>query len=160
MEDAEELARIANNKNIFDQDIDSFPFPYSLSDAEFFISSFSTSEARHSAYAIEYENKPIGSVGLEFKDDVNRMNVEIGYFISEEFWNRGIATNVVKEVVRYVFENFDVLRIYAEVFENNPASMKVLKKAGFEQEAVCKRAVIKNNVVQDLYIFSVLRTLE
>ena len=94
-----------------------------------------------------------GSIGVTLKDDVYRKTVELGYFIAEEYWGRGIATEAVRQMVSYVQKEFDIVRIYAEVFEYNKASMRALEKNGFYLECIRKRGAFKNNVVLDDHVW-------
>ena len=87
------------------------------------------------------------------KEDVYRKSAEIGYFIGENFWGQGIATEAIGQLVGYIEKNFDLVRIYAEVFEYNKASMKVLEKNGFYLESIRKKAAIKNNIVINDFVW-------
>ncbi|MBN2110028.1 MAG: GNAT family N-acetyltransferase [Methanosarcinaceae archaeon] len=156
-EDAERLAIIANNKKVSNCLRDGFPYPYSIDDAKGFIYLARQSEVNFVGFAIDIDGVLVGSVGTYPKDDVHRKNMEIGYFLAEEYWGRGIMTNVVKCMIQYIFENFGIVRIYAEPFASNTASRRVLEKAGFRQEGVLKNSIIKDGVVQDSCIYAILR---
>lgn len=151
-EDAAPLANIANNRNIWNNVRDRLPQPYTVSDAQQWIE-YSKTNTMHINFAVVYNDELVGSAGCIRKEDVYRKSVEIGYFIGERFWGRGIATQAVRLLVDYIKQNFDVVRIYAEVFEHNKASMKVLQKNGFCLECIHKKAAIKNNVIVDDYIW-------
>ena len=150
--DADALAKIANNKNIADNLRDMFPFPYKKKDAKQWIERVKQ-EGVTTNFCIELAGEVAGSIGFVLKEDVYRKNIEIGYFISEEFWGRGIATQAMRQALEYIEKKFDPVRIYAEVFEHNKASMKVLEKNGFYLEGVRKKAVIKNGVVMDDHVW-------
>ncbi|MEO6167985.1 MAG: GNAT family protein, partial [Chitinophagales bacterium] len=98
-----------------------------------------------------------GDIGLVLKNDVYRLNAEIGYWLAEPHWNKGIATAALKETVDYAFKIFAVNTIYACVFEQNKVSMKVLLKSGFQLESIQKNWVIKNSIVMDEYVFTIRR---
>jgi RimJ/RimL family protein N-acetyltransferase len=105
--------------------------------------------------AIVIEGKAVGGTGIVLQTDVERICAEIGYWLGENYWNRGIMTGVVKEMVSYAFLHFPELKkIYAPVFGFNIASQRVLQKAGFECEGVLKQAAIKNGKVIDLHYYS------
>ncbi|MGM0620542.1 MAG: GNAT family N-acetyltransferase [Bacteroidota bacterium] len=142
--DAPRLAELANNKNISNNLRDGFPHPYSLSDAEVFIESCKNQDPVQ-VFAIEYNGEFVGNIGIHPADDVYRKSAEIGYFIGEPYWDKGIATQAVKQMVEYVFSHFDIVRIYTGIFEYNIASQRVLEKCGFKKEAVFEKAVFKNN---------------
>jgi len=150
--DAEELAKIANNKKIWDNVRDRLPYPYTKKDAKEWLSLVRQQE-RTTTFCVEADGAMAGSVGFTMKEDVYRKSVEIGYFIAEKFWGKGIATEAIRQLVEYIEKNFDVVRIYAEVFEYNKASMKVLEKNGFYLECIRKKAAIKNNVILDDYVW-------
>ena len=157
--DKHTLAHFANNEKIYNNVRDIFPFPYSLNDAENFIKSITeNSQSPQTHFAIDIEGEAVGMIGLHQKSDVYRKNIELGYWLGEPFWNKGIISEVVKLLVQYTFSNFDVHRIYAGVFQSNPASIRVLEKSGFKLEAVLKNSVIKNNIIMDECIYSILKT--
>ncbi len=151
-EDAQPLAAIANNRNVWLNVRDTFPHPYTVMDAMQWIHQHAIEKpVQH--FCIVYEGKVAGSIGVVLKDDVYRKTIEVGYFIGEPFWNKGIATKAVGLMVEYIRNQFDVVRIFAEVFERNKASMKVLRKNGFYLEGIRKKAVIKDNLIMDDYVW-------
>ena len=154
--DAGALARIADNPRIAENLRDSFPSPYYLKDARKWIRSIIRTDPPCN-FAILYEGEVAGNIGLLPKDNIYRKNIEIGYFIEERLWGRGLASAAVAAVTGYAFRYFDVLRIYAETFSDNAGSRKALENAGFRLEAVLHKAILKNNVVRDACIYSVLR---
>lgn len=156
-DDIESLARIANNKKIFDNLRDAFPHPYTFEDARNYISRVTNDDKTSKIFAIEVDGKIAGNIGIFFKQDIYRKNAEIGYFLAEEWWGKGVMTKVIRAVVDYSFENFDIVRIYAEPFAENVGSRKVLEKVGFRLEAVLKNDVIKNGIIQDSCIYSLLK---
>jgi len=125
--DAAPLARIANNKKIWDNVRDRLPYPYTEKDAKEWLA-LVRKQKKITTFCVEADGDVVGSVGFTLKDDVYRKNAEIGYFIGEEYWKTGIATEAVRQLVDYIEKNFDVVRIYAEVFEYNKDSMKVIEK--------------------------------
>lgn len=151
-DDANALVGIANNKNIWNNVRDRLPSPYTIDDAKDWIA-FTLAQKPKTSFAVEYNGVLAGSTGCILKDDINRRSIEIGYFIGEGFWGRGIATEAVRLITEYVVKEFDPIRIYGEVFEHNKASMRVLQKNGFYLEAIHRKAVIKNNVVMDDYVW-------
>ncbi|MDW7731537.1 MAG: GNAT family protein [Methanolobus sp.] len=154
--DAERLATLANNKKISDYLRDGFPYPYSIDDAKGFIYLSRQHEVNFVGFAIEIGGKVAGSIAAYFKDDVHRKNTEIGYFLGEEYWGKGIMASVLRCMAQYLFKNYDIIRIYAEPFARNVASRRVLEKAGFRLEGVLKNSIIKNDVVQDSCIYAIL----
>jgi len=145
-EDAGQLASLANNYNIWLNVRDRFPHPYTIRDAlDWFAYNREFTPAR--TLAIMYNGSIAGSVGVLVKEDVYRKSIEVGYFIGEQYWGRGIATRAMALLLDYIRSNFSVVRVYAKVFEHNAASMKVLEKNGFHLESVRYKSVFKNNVL-------------
>lgn len=99
----------------------------------------------------------VGNIGFTIKDDIYRFNAEIGYWLGEDFWGRGIMSEAIPIMVSYIFRNFQVNRIYACVLAGNTASMRVLEQTGFRPEAVLRKAAVKNNQPMDEHIFALLR---
>jgi RimJ/RimL family protein N-acetyltransferase len=154
--DEESLAHHANNYDIWRNVRDRFPHPYTLENARDWVA-LASAENPPTNFAIVVDRYAVGGVGLVFKDDIARCGVEIGYWLGEEYWGRGIVADAVRGVTAWAFEHFDIHRIYAGVLEWNPASMRVLEKAGYQFEARLRKAVIKEGVVMDEFIYSVIR---
>jgi RimJ/RimL family protein N-acetyltransferase/SAM-dependent methyltransferase len=142
------MAEIANNEKVAANLRDAFPSPYSLEDAEKFIAVCLRMKPCE-VFAIETGGEYVGNIGLHRNDDVYRKTAELGYFIGEPYWNRGITTRAVNLICDYGFRELDVIKIYSGVFSFNTASQKVLEKCGFEKEAVLRNAVIKNGRICD-----------
>ncbi len=92
-----------------------------------------------------------------FRNDINSCRAEIGYWLGEAYWGRGVVSEAVRALTVWAFETFDLASIYAGVLEWNPASMRVLEKAGYTFEARLRKAMIKEGVVMDEFIYSVTR---
>jgi RimJ/RimL family protein N-acetyltransferase len=158
LSDAASLAENVNNIRIWNNLRDAFPHPYTEEDGRQFITTALNISEPATLLAIEVEGKAVGSIGITLHKDVERIIAELGYFIGENYWNRGIMTEVVKEMVSYVFLNFpELCKIYATPFDFNIASQRVLQKAGFEREAILKQAAIKNGKVINLHYYSILK---
>jgi [ribosomal protein S5]-alanine N-acetyltransferase len=152
--DAENLVKYANNPNISRFLTDGFPNPYTMEHALSFIEKVSKHDPTQ-VFAIDVDGDAVGSIGLHPQSDIMRKNIELGYFLGEPFWGKGIITKCIKEIVSYGFQNFDVTRIYARPFGNNIASRKALEKAGFIIEAVIEKSIYKNDEFLDEYIFAI-----
>ena len=146
--DKQTLAKLCNNKNIWNNLRDYVPFPYSEDDADFFIN-LCQSEVPVQNYAITYKGELAGSVGLIPQKDVHRLSAEVGYWVGEDYWGKGIATEAVKLITMYGKKEFGLMRFYAGVYEYNKASMRVLEKAGFTLEGIFKKSIIKNGIIAD-----------
>ena len=152
LSDKAELAKLANNKKIWDNLRDYIPFPYTENDAEFFIN-LTKNEDPIQTFGIENNGELSGVIGLVVQKDVYQKSAEIGYWIGEPFWGNGIATKAVELITEYGFDKLDLNRIYTGVFEYNTASMKVLEKNGYEKEGIFKNAILKNNKVYNEHRF-------
>ncbi|HRP56212.1 GNAT family N-acetyltransferase [Agriterribacter sp.] len=147
------LAALANNIRIWNNVRDRLPHPYTIQHAGAFIKYCRKQDPPH-ILAIEVNGQLGGCIGLELQDDVSRISAELGYWIGEPYWGRGVATEAVKQMLEYTFDTFPVLsRIYAKVFEYNKASMKVLERNGFQLESIRKRSAIKNNEIIDEHVW-------
>jgi RimJ/RimL family protein N-acetyltransferase len=154
--DEESLARHANNRKIWRNLRDAFPHPYPLEDARQWIAS-ANAATPCTHFAIAVDGAAVGGIGFVLKDDIFRRSAEIGYWLGESYWGRGIVTEAVRAVTDYAFANFDLCRIYAGVFEWNLASMRVLEKAGYEFEARLKKSVTKDGQTVDDFIYAIIR---
>lgn len=154
--DASALARHANNPNIAANLRDKFPNPYTLADAESFLS-FVTSKEPHTTFAIATDTEAIGSIGLAVGEDVHRLTAELGYWIAEPYWGQGIATSAVIAITKYGFQELGLNRIYAEPYSRSIASQRVLEKAGFVFEGILRASVIKNGKVLDQKMYARIR---
>jgi len=151
--DAPILARFADNPPIAATLRDGFPSPYTSGDAERFIAQATAPGSRNLLLAIEVDGQACGGIGIHPLRDVYRRTAEIGYWLAEPYWGRGIVTDAVRVLVPVAFARYDIARIQAGIFSNNPASMRVLEKCGFICEAIHKDAVTKNGVTMDEAMF-------
>jgi ribosomal-protein-alanine N-acetyltransferase len=159
--DAEPLARHANNRKIWLNLRDAFPHPYTTQDAREFIRAV-RSRTPETTFAIDVAGEPVGSVGFALRQDVERVSAEIGYWLAEPFWGRGIATEVLRAITGYAVTTHELTRVYALPFAWNVASCRVLEKAGYRLEARLRRSAVKNGGVTDQlqYAFIVGETPE
>lgn len=156
LDDAPDIARHADNQNVARVLRDLFPSPYSEADARNFIGHISIEEP-HLAFAIANENEAFGVIGYHPGQDVYRYSAEIGYWIGEEYWGQGIMTRAVTSFSTYLFEAFAFNRLFAGTFSSNPASARVLEKAGFSKEGVQRGHVTKNGEFLDEHLYARLR---
>ena len=140
------LVKYANNRKIWLNLRDAFPHPYTLADAREYLSRH-RNEDFPNVFAIDNNGAAIGSIALHPQDDVHRLSAEIGYWLGEPFWGKGVTTRAVKAICQYGFSRLHLVRIYAAVFEWNPASMRVLEKAGFVREGTLRKYVLKDGTI-------------
>jgi ribosomal-protein-alanine N-acetyltransferase len=150
------LVKYANERRVSSQLRDIFPFPYTAADARAFLERVCAEQPRQ-AFAIASPRELIGGIGLHRCDDVYRRSAEIGYWLALPFWGQGIATRAVRALTDWAFANFDLVRIFAGVFETNPASARVLEKAGFTLEARHRQQITKYGRTFDELLYARLR---
>ena len=157
-EDAEDLAKAADNPKIAANLRNVFPSPYTLADANWFINDcISKGDSHGLTWAIEVDGKAAGGIGVTLLNDVYEKSAELGYWLSEEYWRQGIMSQAVQIICRKAFKTFDIIRIFAEPFAYNAGSRGVLEKAGFTYEGTMRNGVYKNGQVYSYCIYSILR---
>jgi RimJ/RimL family protein N-acetyltransferase len=155
-EDLHSLVKFANNYNIAKNLTDAFPHPYTIENGKAFIE-MATHSSPPNIVAIEINGEASGAIGVHPQKDIYRKNAELGYWLAEPYWGKGIMSKAITEMVDYAFNNFDMYRIYARPFGYNIASQKALEKAGFILEARIEKAFFKNEVYTDELIYAVRR---
>lgn len=161
IEDASRLAEMLNNRNILNNLRDGLPYPYTETDAEEYINSMLMANKNKTfAFAITVDDKVVGSIGVFRCDNIHSRTAEMGYYIGEPYWGCGLGTSAVTQVCTYIFENTDIIRIFAEPFAYNTASCRVLEKAGFQFEGLLRSNAVKNGNVIDMKMYSLIKNLE
>jgi [ribosomal protein S5]-alanine N-acetyltransferase len=153
IQDAPSIAKHANNRKIWLNLRDAFPHPYRLGDAKAFIARVNK-ENPVTAFAIATQWEAIGSIGLMLGKDVHRYTAEMGYWLAEPFWGRGIMTKAVQYITAWAFRELKLHRIAAEPYATNTASHRVLEKAGFRREGVLRSSAFKDGKVLDQILYS------
>ncbi len=156
-EDAHALSKYANNRKIWINLRDGFPHPYTLEDAKQFIA-YAVAEHSETFFAIASSKEAIGSIGLSVGQDVHRYTAELGYWLAEPYWGQGIATESICTIAKYAFEKLELVRIHAEPYVSNPASTRVLEKAGFQYEGRLKSNVYKDGKLLDQLMYAKTNT--
>jgi len=154
--DEESIVKNANNKNVWINLRNFFPSPYTLQDAKNWIKQTQLTEPK-TIFAIDVDGNAVGSIGFIIKDDVYSRSAEVGYWLGEDHWGKGIATEALTAITKYAFDNFDLARLYAGVYEWNKTSVRVLEKAGYSFEARLRKAVTKNGVTMDEFLFAKIK---
>ena len=155
-DDAESLVKHANNPRIASNLRDGFPYPYLLTDAKRWLKMVDDN-MEDLILAIEVNGEAAGGIGLHGLKDVYRYNGEIGYWLSERHWGKGIMSQAVTAMVEYAFTKTKWLRLFACIYENNPSSMRVLEKNGFKPEAIHKKTVMKEGKLMDEHLYALLK---
>lgn len=152
------IAKVANNQKIANNLRNAFPYPYTKEDAKWYINDCITKgENNQLTRAIVADGLAVGSIGVFVGNDVYCKSGELGYWLSEECWGKGIMTNAAKEICSLAFQKFDIVRIYAEPFSCNIGSRRILEKSGFELEGIMKNGVFKNNEVFDYCMYGLIK---
>lgn len=157
LNDLDNLVKYANNYKISDNLTDQFPFPYTIENAKSFLE-MALSHNPTRIFAIDIHGTAYGAIGIHPQSDIMRLNAELGYWLAENYWGKGIMTKAICEMVEYGFDNFDIHRIYARPYGTNIASQKALEKAGFILEAHILKNIIKNGRIEDELIYGIRRS--
>ena len=151
--DAASLVEHANNLNVAKYLRDRFPHPYTLKDAREFLK-HAVSAEDPSNLAIEVDGRAVGAIGYVPGRDVERYAAELGYWLGDTYWGRGIVTEAVRLVTEHAFADMGFLRLFALPFADNPCSIRVLEKAGYEREGLLRASSVKFGQVKDQYMYA------
>ena len=159
--DAASLAATLSNKRILNNLRDGLPYPYTEKDALDYINSILFSNSDNTfAYAIDVDGTAVGSIGAFRQENIHCRTAELGYYLSEEYWGKGIMTEAVRLLCEKVFAETDIIRIFAEPFAYNIGSRRVLEKAGFHLEGIMKCNAAKNGQILDMALYGLTRQTE
>jgi len=156
LSDRDDLLRLADNPNISRGLADRFPSPYLAEDADSWIE-LTLAEERPLNFAVVWRGNFVGGAGLVPQPDVHHGTAELGYWLGEPYWGRGLATRAAALLTAYAFEEFPFIRLQANIFSWNQASMRVMEKNGFEREAVLRKHITKNGRIFDSVVYARLR---
>jgi [ribosomal protein S5]-alanine N-acetyltransferase len=154
--DLDSLVKHANNWNVAQFTSDNFPHPYTKEHGKKFIELATSSKPIH-IFAIDINGEAIGGIGIHPQQGIYRKNAELGYWLSEDYWGKGIISEAVKKIVLKAFKLFDIERLFASTFGTNIASQRVLEKAGFTLDYKLKNVLFKNNTIHDDWVYSIRR---
>ncbi|MCU7549185.1 GNAT family N-acetyltransferase [Chitinophagaceae bacterium LB-8] len=154
MKDLDSLVQYANNQNIARFMTDLFPHPYTQEKGREFIQ-YASKGNPPNILAIEIDGKAVGGIGIHPQSDIQRKNAELGYWLAEPYWGKGIITKAIIQMIDYGFKNWDINRIFARPFGHNIASQKALEKAGFLLEARFEKTLFKNGEYIDELIYAI-----
>ncbi|MGH9372408.1 MAG: GNAT family N-acetyltransferase [Vicinamibacterales bacterium] len=154
MVDADSIVRHANNINIAKHLRDRFPHPYTHEDARLFLAMTAGPDSDGSNLAIEVGGEAVGAIGFIVGSDVERYSAEIGYWLGEAYWGRGIMTEALALLTQDLFSRVNLLRLFALPFADNPASARVLEKVGYVREAVLRSSCVKYGVPKDQLLYA------
>lgn len=157
-DDAQNISVVADNPNIAKNLKNVFPSPYTIDDAIWYVNDCIAKEGQKQiTRAIEVNRKAAGSIGIFVKDDVFEKTAELGYWLAEEHWRKGIMSSAVRLICKEAFDKFDIARITAVPFECNIGSRAVLEKSGFTYEGTMQNSIYKNGKILSCRIYAILR---
>jgi RimJ/RimL family protein N-acetyltransferase len=153
--DAASLARNANNPKVARQLRDRFPHPYTLADARQFIQSVAGAEPTM-LFAMIVDGEAVGGIGFFPGSDVERFSAEIGYWLGEPYWGKGITVEAIRLVSAYAFDVCNILRLFALPFADNAQSIRALEKAGYTREGTLRSSSVKYGHIRDQAMFALV----
>jgi [ribosomal protein S5]-alanine N-acetyltransferase len=150
--DAKIITPLMNDRDVWINLSDRVPHPYLLKHARGFIAMQSKKKPLN--LAITVNDIPVGGIGIRPGEDISRVSAEIGYWLGREHWGKGLGTAALIGMTKYVAETFEFSRVFALIFTRNPASARILEKAGYVREGAMKQSVIKDGVIEDEYLYA------
>ena len=157
VEDLAPLVRHANNRSVWLNLRDRFPHPYTETHGREFLTRI-PNQTPLTTWAIEVEGEAAGGIGIVLLTDIERISAEIGYWLGEQYWGRGVTTEAVKAVTAECFRRFDLHRIFALPFADNAGSIRVLEKAGYALEGRLPQSAIKDGKIRDQLLYGAYRS--
>ena len=155
-DDAPSLAKHGNNRRIWENLRDRFPHPYTETLASEYIAQL-MQQPDATSFAIDVGDAAVGGISLHVGSDIERIGAELGYWLGEEFWGRGIATTAIGLVTNFAFSKRGLIRVFAIPFTTNTASCRALEKAGFEREGLMRKSAIKDGRIRDQFLYAKVR---
>ncbi len=155
-DDLASLVKYANNRNVWANLRDRFPYPYTEADGESWLARCSDSDPQ-THFAIANAEEAIGGIGVELQSGEHLGSAEIGYWLGEPFWGQGIMTLAARAITEYAFEQLSLTRIYTTIFEWNAPSARVLEKAGYSFEGRLRKSILKDGKLFDRLLYAVVR---
>ena len=147
-DDIDALVEHANNRKVWINLRDRFPHPYTRRDGRHFLRTMQTANPQ-TTFAIAVDGRAVGGIGFMLQSDVDRVSAEVGYWLGEPFWGKGITTDALRGVTAYAIETHELTRLFALPFSYNVASCRVLEKAGYVLEGRLRRSAIKDGIIVD-----------
>jgi RimJ/RimL family protein N-acetyltransferase len=157
-DDATALAKHANDRDVWINLRDRLPHPYTIEHAREWIDSVAGQTPRLS-FIIDLNGEAMGGIGLTPGTDIERCSAEVGYYVGKEYWGRGICTAALQRITQYAFEDLGLLRVFATPLTWNPASFRVLEKAGYQREGIMRNACIKDGKVVDMALYAKIKAV-
>ncbi len=157
-DDIKDIVKYASNKNISDTTLN-IPFPYSEKDAIYWINlsnqGFQNGTSVIFGIRLKKDKKFVGGIGLGI--DKKHHRAEMGFWVAEKFWGKGIATEASALMIKYGFNKLKLNKITSSHFRSNPASGKVMLKNGMTKEGELNEHILKNSKFHDLIVYGITR---
>ena len=155
-DDAASLAKHGNNRHIWENLRDRFPHPFTEAHGAAYIA-YVLQDPDAASFAIDVGGLAVGGISLNFGADIERIGAEIGYWLGEEFWGRGITTAAIRLVTEYALHDRGLVRVFAVPFTTNVGSIRALEKVGYQREGIMRRSAIKDGTVRDQCLYAIVR---
>ena len=152
-DDAASLASHANNRKIWLNLRDRFPHPFHEHDGAAYIADV-LARPHPTSFAIVVDGAAVGGISLRVGSDIERFSAELGYWIGEPFWGRGIVSDAVAAITEFAFRDLALARIFAVPFAHNTASHRVLEKAGYQCEGILRASAVKDGRLLDEHLYA------
>ncbi|MFC6998170.1 GNAT family N-acetyltransferase [Rufibacter roseus] len=156
IDDLDSVVKHGNNINIARFMTDAFPHPYTEENGRSFIE-FATKDKPIHIFAIDINGEAVGGIGVHPQADIHHRNAELGYWLSEEYWGKGLMSKAVLQMIDFAFQSFEIDRVFARPFGTNLASQRVLEKVGFSLEAHFEKTLVKNGELLDELVYAIRR---
>ena len=156
LSDIQSLVCYADNWNIAKNMTDKFPHPYT-EDAGLAFIAFANNDDPVHIFAIDINGEAVGGIGIHPQDDIHRKNAELGYWLAEPFWGKGIISTAIHQMVDFTFNTYEINRIFARPFGTNRASQRVLEKNGFRLEGQFEKVLYKKGEFLDELVYAIRR---
>jgi [ribosomal protein S5]-alanine N-acetyltransferase len=157
-EDAPAVQQLAGAREVADTTLN-IPHPYRDGVAEAWIMThrqlFRVGVLANFAVVLRGSEELIGAIGLRIEAVHGR--AELGYWIGVAHWGKGFCTEAARAVLDYGFNELGLMRIHASHLQRNPASGRVMQKLGMRREGRLRNHVRKNDVLEHLEIYGILR---
>lgn len=152
--DLDSLVRHADNRAVWRNLRDGFPHPYTRADGERWLD-FVATVTPQQHFAVEADKEAVGGVSIQLGNDIERISGELGYWIGEEHWGKGLATRAAREMTSYAFDVLGLHRVFATPFVRNDASIRIMEKLGFRREGEMVECVVKDGQIESMVLFAI-----
>jgi [ribosomal protein S5]-alanine N-acetyltransferase len=156
LDDAASLAKHGNNRRIWENLRDRFPHPFTEAHALDYLTRV-VADPDATSFAIDVGGEAVGGISLHPGTDIERIGAELGYWLGEEFWGRGIMTSAIRLVTDFALANRGLIRVFAVPFSTNIGSIRALEKAGYRREGTMRSSALKDGTIRDQYLYAILR---